>query len=151
MSETPERSRSSACFEHHFTVRFFEVDRAGIAFFGRAFEYAHTAFEEMLAAADHPLTCVFDEGGWGMPLVHVEADFKRPMRMGDTLRVLSYIERVGRTSIAFEHHICGAGDDDLRAIVQLTHVIVDLEGFRKRAVPEELLSALTSLGLIGDE
>ncbi|MDP6943925.1 MAG: polyprenyl synthetase family protein [Myxococcota bacterium] len=34
-------------FEHRLTVRFYEVDRAGIAFFGRVFEYCHAAYEAL--------------------------------------------------------------------------------------------------------
>ena len=85
-------------FEHFVTVRFHHVDRAGIAFFGRAFEYAHVAFEELLATTDESLTSVFDQGGWGMPLVHVEGDFNLPMRMGDRLRVEIRVKRLSERS-----------------------------------------------------
>ena len=36
-------------FEHQIVVRFKDVDRAGIAFFGSVFDYSHAAFEELLA------------------------------------------------------------------------------------------------------
>jgi hypothetical protein len=39
-------------FVHHHTARFFEIDRAGIVFFGRIFEFCHEAFEELLLAID---------------------------------------------------------------------------------------------------
>ena len=38
-------------FEYGLTARFHEVDRVGIVFFGRAYEYAHICFEEVLTAA----------------------------------------------------------------------------------------------------
>ena len=74
-------------FEHTLTARFFEIDRAGIVFFGRFFEYCHATFEEMLLAALPDWNGAFDHSGWGMPLVHAEADFSRPVRMGDRLRI----------------------------------------------------------------
>ena len=39
-------------FEHRLIVRFYEVDRAGIAFFGRIFEYCHAAYEGLLVAVE---------------------------------------------------------------------------------------------------
>ena len=42
---------SSEAFLHRLVVRFHEIDRAGIAYFTRAYEYCHAAFEEMLVAA----------------------------------------------------------------------------------------------------
>lgn len=133
-------------FEHTVTVRFHEVDRAGIVFFGRAFEYCHIAFEELLTAALGHVAAGLERGGWGMPLVHAEADYRRPMRMGDRLAIALAVERVGRRSIAFAYAIRGP-DGDLRATARLVHAFVDLDGFRPRDVPAELLQGLSRLGL----
>jgi len=102
-------------FEHDVTVRFFEVDRAGILFLGRVIEHCHATFEELLATAGHDLESHFSTSSWGMPLVHAEADFIRPMRMGDRLRVSLRVERLGGRSITFAYAISGAEDGALRA------------------------------------
>ncbi|MGM0578869.1 MAG: acyl-CoA thioesterase [Myxococcota bacterium] len=137
-------------FEHEVTVRFHEVDRAGIAFFGRVFEYCHEAFEELLVAADDRLLAVFDTGGWGMPLVHVEADYARPMRMGDRLRVSVGVDRLGERSVTFAFRVVGAEDGALRATVRHVHACVDLERFEGIPVPDRLRDGLTRLGLLED-
>src|SRR5688500_10530099 len=72
-------------FHHSVTARFSEIDRAGIVFFGRYFEYCHAAFEELLARMFGDLEQSFAAGLWTMPLVHAEADFARPVRLGDRL------------------------------------------------------------------
>lgn len=133
-------------FEHRLTVRFFEVDRAGIAFFGRVFEYCHAAYEALLVAIDYPLTEVFDDEGWGMPLVHAEADFKRPMRMGEELLIKVTVGRLGNTSITLDFAVFGVDDGQLRATCQHVHACVDMKGFAPLQVPDRMRKALQSLG-----
>ena len=135
-------------FEHVVTVRFQHVDRAGIAFFGQVFEYCHAAYEEMLVAAGLSLREIFDQGGWGMPLVHAEADYSRPMRMGDRLAVALEVARIGRSSLTFEYTVRGAEGRELRATVRLVHAFIDLDGFRKLTVPPSLVEALARLDLV---
>ncbi|MGB0588868.1 MAG: acyl-CoA thioesterase [Myxococcota bacterium] len=133
-------------FEHRLTVRFFEVDRAGIAFFGRVFEYCHAAYEALLVALDYPLAQVFDNEGWGMPLVHAEADFKRPMRLGEELVIKVSVGRLGKTSIILDFAVYGADDGELRATAQHVHACVDMERFAPMEVPDRLRQAFKSLG-----
>lgn len=135
-------------YEHVVTVRFNEVDRAGIAFFGRVFEYCHACFEEMLMASGQPLLAIFDKGGYGLPLVHAEADYSRPMRLGDRLRISLRVARLGGRSITFAYEIRGAEADDLRANVRLIHACVSLDGFTGMSVPDALREALATLGLV---
>ena len=133
-------------FEHVVTVRFHEVDRAGIAFFGRVFEYCHLTFEELVAAAGVGISEIFDNQGWGMPLVHTEADFKGPMRLGDRLRVGLEVEGVGKSSITFAFEVRGS-EGELRATAQLVHAFVDLRTFESIGVPELMLDILEGAGL----
>ena len=137
---------SSTRFEHTLTVRFHEVDRAGIVFFGRIFEYCHVGFEELLSAMG--MTSVFHEENWGMPLVHAEADFKRPMFMGDKITVSLRVEKMGKGSITFGFEVLGAEDRKVRAIAQQVHAFVELEKMRPTEFPPTLLNGLQSIGLV---
>src|SRR4051812_46777039 len=111
-------------FEHALTVRFYEIDRAGIAFFGRFFEYCHTAFEEMLAAALGDLERTMTDLSWSLPLVHADADFAAPVRYGDRLIVALEVERVGETSVTFRYTVRAAADGTPRAKVKLVHACI---------------------------
>ena len=133
-------------FDHVVTVRFQHVDRAGIAFFSRAFEYCHETFEELLAAAG--LASVFEVEGWGMPLVHADADFRAPMRLGDRLSVAVVVADLGERSITFRFEIKGAEDGRVRATVCHVHAFVELGGFRPRQVPDSVRHGLARVGLI---
>ena len=134
-------------FQHIVTVRFNEVDRAGIAFFGRVYEYCHAVFEELLVAMGYSISNVFDNGKWGMPLVHSHADYKRPMRLGEELTIEVTVPTIGDTSITFDYRVLGP-EGDLRCTCQLVHVIVELETFKPREVPEDLLEAVRHFDLM---
>ena len=132
-------------FEHRLTVRFFQVDRAGIAFFGRVFEYCHAAYEALLVSLNYPLAEVFDSEGWGMPLVHAEADFKRPMRLGEELIIAVTVGRLGTTSITLDFEVRGAADAQVKASARHVHACVDMERFAPLEIPTRLREAFESL------
>mgnify|MGYP001201784356 CR=1 FL=1 len=90
-----------AMIHHRHRVGFAEVDAAGIAFFSRAFEIAHAAFETALAEIGMPLGEILRQNVWVMPLVHAEADYRVPMRLGDELLVEVTVEKIGRSSVTF--------------------------------------------------
>ena len=133
-------------FLHPFTVRFSEIDAAGIVFFGTIFDYCHRAYEALLVAGGLPLEHIL-EGDWAMPLIHAEADFKRPMFLGENLLVEVSIERVGRSSLTYRHRILDQ-QGNLRATAQLVHVTTDTKTFVSRPLPESLLESLRALELL---
>lgn len=128
-------------YEHTVHVRFYEIDRAGIAFFGRVFEYCHQAFEELLAEIVGDLETFFQTSPWMMPLVRSEADFMAPMRLGDTLLIRVEVERVGAKSVTFAYTLTGQ-DGVLRARARLVHVVTDRATFRGTPVPAALREGL---------
>lgn len=149
-----------ATFDHTLTVRFQEADRAGIMFFGRIFDYCHTAIEELLEAADCGIAANFDAktGGFGMPLVHAEADYLAPCRHGERLTIAVSLERMGTSSVTFAFAIHGPHRDsttdaesgDLRARARFVHSCVALDSFTKCPVPDVLRDGLRRLGLLAD-
>lgn len=137
-------------FTQDVMVRFNEVDRAGIAFFGRVFEYCHIAYEELFAAAGFPIDVMFEGAdGWAMPLVHAEANYVRPMRLGAKLTIQAEVVRLGKSSVGFEYTVRDVAGKTC-AVVNLVHCCVNLETFSKHPVPDELRRALFSLGIVRD-
>jgi YbgC/YbaW family acyl-CoA thioester hydrolase len=133
-------------YQHIFTIRFSQVDSAGIAFFSRVYEICHDAFEALLAKADMPLGFVIEEQGWGMPVVRSEADYAAPMRLGEEVVVTVTVERLGNSSVTFSYSVDGT-DGVHRVRVRLTHAFLDTETFRARSVPESFAPALRKAGL----
>lgn len=133
-------------FEHPVTVRFAEVDRAGIVYFNHVTHWCHLAYEEFLAAGLGAFDDAFGRSGWGTPIVRVEADYKRMIRHGDRLTVRMSIGRVGGRSITFAYDVCGESDPaDVRAQVRLTHAFIDFATATAIEMPAEFREALKLL------
>jgi 1,4-dihydroxy-2-naphthoyl-CoA hydrolase len=81
-----------------FTVRLKHSDAAGVIFFPNAFHVEQEFFERWLEAGGLSLRGRLDGAHAPTPVVHCEADFRRPVRVGDRLMVRLSGVRVGRTS-----------------------------------------------------
>lgn len=132
-------------FTHTLTARFYEVDRAGIVFFGRFFEYCHTALEELLAKLLGQADACFREG-WGMPLVHTSSDFSAPVHMGDRVSIELSVEAWSKRSLSLAY-VLKVGDV-VHARCKTVHAFVNLGTFKPMAMPEHLKAALVAEGLI---
>ena len=67
--------------------------------------YCHDALEAFFGELPGGYAALFRERDLGVPTVHLETDFKSPLRYGDVARFEMAIERVGRTSLTFRHTI----------------------------------------------
>ncbi len=118
-------------------VRFGEIDRAGIVYYPRFFHYFHVAFEEFFAeCVGVPYHVMLDEKRTGFPAVHVECDYRAPLKFGDILEVRISVLAVGRSSVTFRYSVWRKQDAEVAAEARVTVVCVDLDGFRPRAIPE---------------
>ena len=129
-------------FSSPATIRFSQVDAAGILYFSRVFELCHEAYEAALAQAGYPLArlATWD---WALPLVHAEADYQSPMRLGDTVTIGVTLERVGTKSLSVAFTITGPLGD--HAKVRHVHAAVDKATFAGRVLPGEFVGALAQV------
>ncbi len=124
-------------------VRFSEVDAAGVVFFTRALEYFHMAYEDFMASIGLDLHQQFIQAGTALPVVHVEADYKRAMKVGETLDVHVAVESIGTRSYTMKYHITGA-DGTLRVTGRIKNVFVDGD-FKSSSIPEPMREKLGAL------
>jgi len=132
---------------HCMTVRFADVDAANVVYFSRVYEMAHAAYEELMAASGLPIRAVFERREWGMPLVHTEAQYNRPWRLGERVTINANIHEVTERSVAFAY---GFVDDEgfERTRVNMRHVFVTLTTFESCPVPPEFTEAMQRLSLL---
>lgn len=128
-------------FRTRQTVRFQEVDPAGIVFYPRFYEYFHLTFEEFFGAETGvPYHVWIGERRIGWPAVHVETDFRAPLRYGDRFDVELSFPRVGRTSFACRYRI--VADGSVRCTAEVTVVTSDLVRLEPIEIPAEVREAL---------
>ncbi|MFO0672802.1 MAG: acyl-CoA thioesterase [Polyangiaceae bacterium] len=87
-------------FVYERPVRFEDVDAAGIVFFARFLNYCHEAMEAFFGPLDGGYVRLINERHIGLPAVHLDVDYKAPLRYGDVARIEVTIPHVGRSSTA---------------------------------------------------
>lgn len=122
-------------------VRFGDVDRAGIVYYPRIFDYFHQVFEgffEERVRIPYP-DVIGGRMRAGFPAVHYEVDFLSPLRYGDRLPVRFTTARIGRTSVTFRYEVLRGRKTLVRALG--TTVCVDMKTFRPMPIPPRLRRA----------
>lgn len=130
-------------FRRRQTVRFGDVDRAGMVYYPRLLHYLHVAMESFFAEVlgiDYPRFLA--EHRLGFPTVHLEADFRLPLRYGDEIEIEAVVEEIGRSSVTWRYEIFRDGEP--AAAARLVTVNLDLDAAVKRELPQWLRERLTA-------
>ena len=128
------------------SVRFQDIDAAGILYYPRAFEYFHDAYLAHLAAHGIDVPAVLRERTWGAPLAHAEADFRAPMYFGDPIVVEIEGAEVGRSSLSVRYRVRADSretDPKVYCSGKTVHVFLDVTTFRPRDLPGDVRAAFS--------
>jgi YbgC/YbaW family acyl-CoA thioester hydrolase len=139
-------ARPVNAFAARRTVRFQDVDAAGIIFFARVLEYFHDAYVSLLDAGGSPLHLVLRERRWAAPLRHAEADYLKPLVFGDIIEVAIVRAHVEPTEVAFGYRIEKA-DGEVAAVGQTVHTFVHPASFRRAEIPPDLRLVFEKIGV----
>lgn len=132
-----------AAFHIPLKVRLSDVDHAGIVYYPNIFLYLNAVLEEFFSRrvrVDYPTLVL--EHRIGLPTVHLETDFKHPIRFGDKFEVEMAVETVGKTSIVFDYAIRNMGTGEVAVRGKKVTVCLDLDRFKKREIPQWLREKL---------
>ena len=77
--------------EHYLDVRYYETDQMGIVHHSNYIRYFECGRNAMLKEMDMPMEKV-EASGVMMAVVAVDAKYKVPAKLGDTLRIVSIID-----------------------------------------------------------
>lgn len=123
-------------------VRFQDVDGAGVLFFGRIYDYLHLAYEEFWVSGGVDRAYFFTGAPWVVPIVHSEADYKVPIRHGDTITVEIDVVKVGKASFELRYAVTGGGGvSDRRVAARTVHAFAlraEAGRLKPTSIPEDL-------------
>ena len=85
-------------------VRYYETDQMGIVHHSNYIRYFECGRVDMLKELGFPVEKI-EETGVMLPVVSVDCRYKVPARLGDTLRVVSYIDEVPRARLVIRTEI----------------------------------------------
>lgn len=128
----------SGSFEWSRPVEFYETDLAGIAHFSNFYRWMESAEHAFLRERGVAL----HEGGIGWPRVNASADFKKPIRFGDVIRVRVSIAELRTRSVRYAFEFRVNDSDDVHATGEMISVCVDLETMKAIEIPSEIRACL---------
>ena len=127
----------SKVFVHDELIRFAHCDPAGIVYFPRFFDLAHSTMEDWFASGlEQPLPDLIRERRVGTPTVSVQCEFVKPLRMGDTLRFELRVLKAGNASVQLAYTGKKDGVEHLRMLQTIAFIALD--GGSATPIPEDL-------------
>jgi 4-hydroxybenzoyl-CoA thioesterase len=136
-------SNSAGRFERDYRIRFSHCDPAGIVFFPQYLVLFNQLVEDWFnEGLGIPYADMIGRRRTGLPIVHLECDFRAIARMGETLTFSLAVERVGGKSLTLA--LEAAADGVLRVASRQVLVFTDLNAHRAIGVPDDVRAALTA-------
>ncbi|EPL9571034.1 acyl-CoA thioesterase [Providencia rettgeri] len=125
-------------------IHFSECDPAGIVFYPQYFVMFNNLLERWVdTLIPQGFAGYILEQRFGLPTVHLEAEFKAISRMGDDVMLELVVERIGRKSLTLCQR-CVSAEGELRMQVIQTYVTTSLLTHQAIPIPEALHQALTA-------
>jgi 4-hydroxybenzoyl-CoA thioesterase len=129
-------------FESRQPVRFADIDRAGIVYYPRFFDFWHRALEDFFNEDFHvPYHRLIDERRVGFPVVNVEASFRIPLQHGDLVAIRLSTVRLGNKSLTLRYRTYRPGVTEVAAEGTITHACVDMDTMRANPLPDDVRAA----------
>lgn len=122
-------------------VRMHDTDMAGILYFAKQFRYVHDALEDLVEKEGFSFDHLFHKSHFVFVIVHAEADYLAPVKVGDLLEVHVEIENLGNTSFTVSYKIFKA-NDVMIGKAKTVHVSLDAKTRQKIPIPDELRKVL---------
>ena len=122
-------------------VRMHDTDMAGIIFFASQFRFMHDAWEDLMSHEELSFDHLFTSETYAFVIVHAEADYKFPLKAGDSLEICLEIEKIGNSSFTVFYKIYKS-DHTLVGTGKTVHVTIDRLSRKKIPIPEQLRTIL---------
>ena len=123
-------------------VRHPDVDRAGIVYFPRFYDFFHRALEDFFRdEVGVPYHSVEEQLRVAMPVVRIETDFEHPLAHGDVVTIELETERIGEHSITLRYKVFRPGATEPAAVSRTVICCIEVPGWKKLPVPENVRRA----------
>jgi YbgC/YbaW family acyl-CoA thioester hydrolase len=124
-------------------VRWSDIDRAGIIYYGQFLRFFEIAETELFRSVGLPYSKVFDSFDVWLPRVQIHFDFHKPLVLDDLIEVSAYIGRFGNKSFTLRFEVNKKGESDLVADGHVILACVSRSTFKSVPIPPDIIEALT--------
>ena len=123
-------------------VRWSDIDRAGIIYYGQFLRFFEIAETELFREVGLPYSEVFDRFDIWLPRVQIHFDFRKPLLLDDLIEVSAYVGRFGNKSFTLNFEVNKKGESDLVAEGKVVLACVSRSTFESVPVPAGIVEAL---------
>ena len=131
-------------FEFQTKIKLHHTDAAGIMFFANYFELAHDAYEAFLESIGFSIRDMLDKLDFLLVIVHAEADFKVPYRLGEKINIKIHLEKISTSSIVLQYDFLNSNQKKT-GFAKTVHVSINKKTNQKQILPESLRLALDNV------
>lgn len=124
-------------------VRWSDIDRAGIIYYGQFLRFFEIAETELFRGVGLPYSEVFDRFDIWLPRVQIHFDFRKPLVLDDPIEVSAYVGRFGTKSLTLRFEVTRKGEAGLVAEGHVVLACVNRSTFMSVPIPIEIVQALT--------
>ena len=117
-------------------VRWADVDLVCIMRYSAFTRLLELAEQELMRSAGLPYAQIFQNPTVWMPRRHLSIEYFAPARIDDELILVTYVSRLGTTSMTLNTDIWDHSHETLVAAAALVIVCVTVDGFEKQPLPE---------------
>ncbi len=130
-------------FKHETSIKLHQTDAAGLLFFGHQFTLIHDTYELFMDSIGFQFARILKEADYMVPIVHAEADCKKPLYVSERVTTSLKVKTIGQSSYLLEYELVNR-EGELVGTGQTVHVCVDRETGKKRDLPQKLREKLNS-------
>jgi len=130
-------------FIYQTRVRLRDTDATGVLYFTEQLRMAVEAFEAGLEASHFSLKNLLNSN-YLLPIVHVEADYKAPLAVGDSLEVSLRVVKLGDTSFTLQSVFHAPEQKKEVGKVEIVHVVIERKNKTPASIPDFLREVLSN-------
>lgn len=128
-------------YKYPYTIALHDTDAAAVIFSANLLRICHQAYETMMENCGFALGTILNENVYGLPLVHVEGDFMKPLRTGDKVEICVQVSELSTRSFRMSYELQNV-KGELCATAATVHVCVDTATMKSIELPSSLRAAL---------
>jgi 1,4-dihydroxy-2-naphthoyl-CoA hydrolase len=131
----------SQSFRFPYTIGLHDTDAAGLIFSANIIRICHHAYEALLEEIGFGMARLFEKRTMGLPIVHIEADFARPLSVGAKVEIHARVAHLGETSYRMAYELRDSSGE-VCATAATVHVCVDPHTRQAMKLPAGFRAAL---------
>lgn len=129
---------AAMAFTSTYAIRFADVDHARILYFPNFLHYFHCTFEDFFEhACGFHYNRVLNEHRIGFPAVHINVDFRSPLRFGDHVAITLDVRRIGHKSATFGYTGRRVETEELCVEGEIITAVINMDTFKPIELPSQ--------------